>query len=62
MAKEKPFKKTKALTVKMRSDELDKIRELADQHNLTMSDYVRCVIFGMPEYIEKGKSDPARMQ
>jgi len=54
----KPFKKDKALTIKVRPDELEFIRTVALKHGLTMSDYVRCLIFGTPEYFkdEQGRS------
>ena len=48
----KPFRRDKNLIVRVRADEYELVKELAKASNLTMSDYLRGCIFGLPDTIK----------
>lgn len=48
----KPFRRDKNLIVRVRADEFELVKELAKASNLTMSDYLRGCIFGLPDSVK----------
>ena len=52
----KPFSRPKTLQVKMSEDEMETIKKIASDKRLTVSDYVRGLIFGFPESYKRMES------